>query len=245
MGKIISQFILGASFLTFALAATSQSQRSLSKKAPVCIDNVIAQALEPALDEIEYRKSKNTRYDSGGDDLTTRDPNLEYFVETFIPRGLPLIPFEESSVVVVGSVVKIQPYLSGNKSQIYTEITVQVQSLLKGDEAQSKIKTIVLDEIGGAIRINSGKIVRYEVRIDGRGNPCEGNRYVFFVKKTATNKDYYFIKGYELGGGKVFTLDNGAKKLLSKKHKAPESFSDEKTFLELIRREITNNSKVK
>jgi hypothetical protein len=244
MDKIVKQFFLGITFLTFVVSA--QAQRNVSNSNPVCSDSVIAQSLESTdIKEVEYRKSKNAQYNSKGDDLTTRNPNFEYFVETFIPRGLPLIPVEESSVVVVGKVVKIQPYLSEDKSQIYTEITVQVQSLLKNDDSQSEIKTIILDKLGGAVRLNSGRIIQYEVQINGRGNPCKDNRYIFFIQKTDKNKGYYFIKGYELSEGKVFTLDNSNKKLISEKYKISESFSDEKNFLELTRCEIEKNNKVK
>lgn len=227
-------------YLVFLLLAVCVNADAQTKSnALVCSNSIIGESIELS----EHRRGKNAQYNSDGIDLTTRDPNLEYFIETFIPRGLPIIPAEESSDVVVGKVVKIQPYFSEDKSQIYTEITLQPEEVLKNQSSNllSENKTITLDIIGGGILLNSGKVVRYEVQIDGTGNPCVGNRYLFFIKKSGNGDGFYFIKGYELREGKVFTLDNSKKKLISEKHAVSEEFADEKTFLKLVRREIEKN----
>lgn len=229
-------------FLVLLLTTISVGLRAqTNSKGLVCSDNAITENAELS----EYRKTKNARYNSTGQDLTTRDPNQDYFVETIIPRGLPVIPVEESSDVALGRVVKIQPYFSQDKSQIYSEITLQVEEVLKNQSSNllSDSKTITLDKIGGAIQLHSGKIVQYEVQIDGTGNPCIGNRYVFFIRRTSKSDDFHFITGYELSEGKVFTLDNSQKILISEKYAVPEQFADEKTFLKLTRSEIENDKK--
>lgn len=225
-------------FLTFV--ASAKGQGGISSNNSVCSNSVIAKSPEPtSVREFEYRKLKNARYNSAGADLMTRDPNSDYFAETILPRGLPLIPIEESVIVVVGKVAKIQPYFSEDNSQIYTEIAVQIEEVLK-NASRSKIgDIIILDKLGGAIRLDSGRVVRYEVNIIGLGNPCEGNRYVFFIQES--NGSYYFIKGYELSEGKVYTLSD--RKLISEKYKISEKFSDEKNFVELIRSKVEGSDR--
>lgn len=227
-------------FLVFLLTIAfvdMQAQAELSNS--VCSNSVIAESVELS----EYRKTRNLHYNSTGSDLTARDPAQEYFIETILPRGLPVIPSNESSDVAIGKVVKIQPYFSEDKSQIYTEISLQVEEVLKHQSSNllSQSRTITLDKVGGAIQLDSGKIVRYEVRIDGRGNPCLGNRYLFFIEKSNKSDGFHFIRGYELSEGKVFTLDNSKKKLITKKYAFSEEFADEKSFLNIVQREIEKN----
>src|SRR5690606_33726071 len=189
-------------------------------------------------------QTKNARYNSKGPDLTTFRGDEDVFYENITPRGLPILPVEESVIVAVGKIVKIQPYLSDDRSQIYTELSMQVENLLKTDDSNANINSFVLDQVGGSIQLRSGHKIQYKVQIGGRGNPCENNRYVFFIQKADENNGYYFINGYELSEGKVFTLDTGKKKLITDKYAVSKEFADEKTFLELTRREI-EKTKVK
>ena len=224
-------------FLLISALANVEAQTKSNNL--TCSNNAIAENVESD----EYRKTKNIRYNSMGRDLTARDSSQDYFIETIVPRGLPVIPSNESSDIVVGKVVKLQPYFSEDKSQIYTEITLQVEDVLKNQSSNliSGSKTIALDKIGGAIQLNSGKTVRYEVQIDGRGNPCVDNRYLFFIKQSSKSDDFHFIKGYELNEGKVFTLENSKKRLITEKYTVSEEFADEKIFLKLVQREIEKN----
>lgn len=222
------RFFLLLFFLTLVVHANAQNQSF------ICSDSVINETSEVlATQELEYRKLKNNLYSLGGDDLTMRDPDSDYFVATITPRGLPLIPVEESLIVLVGKVTKIQTFLSEDKSQIYTEITVQVEEILK-NSSQSEIGTsIILDKIGGSILLSSGKILRHEVKVERLGNVCENNRYVFFIQQEG--EVYYYIKYYELNEGKVFIIEGSERKVISEKYKDTKGIEYESVFLDLIR----------
>lgn len=199
----------------------------------------------PNAKERESRKAKSIRYNRGGNDLTARNPDAEYFSELVLPRGLPLVPSSESAAVVIGTVVRLQPYLSEDRSRIYTEITVQVEDVLKSDSRKllSADSMLIVDRVGGALRLKSGRIVRDEVTIEGLGKPCVGRRYVFFAQRVNKSNDLSLIKGYELQNGKVFTFDTRASKPISAKPDVPVSFSDETVFLDVVRQELRREVK--
>ena len=189
--------------------------------------------------EREARRAKNVRYNIGGRDLTTLNPDVESFIEQVWPRG-ELVPASESAVVVTGTVVRVQPYLSGDRSRIYTEITVQVEEVLKRDRngLPSGAKTVVIDRLGGALKLKTGRIVRDDVQIDGLGKPNLGKRYVFFARRANDGSDISLIKSYELADGKVFTNDSRPSKLISALPGVPKSWASEATFVEAVRQEV-------
>jgi hypothetical protein len=195
-----------------------------------CVNSVFEENTEIT----EFRKLKNIRFNSDGIDLTTRRPDLEYFVETIIPRGLPLLPIEESSDIVLGKVIKIQPYFSQDKSQIYTEITVSIEEVLKrSPNLPSESRMLTLTELGGAIKLGSGKVIRYEINVDSREIICNEKRYLLFIETTNENKDFRFIKLYGLHNEMVYAFEKGKEYLASKKSKSLPDKEDK--FLDNLR----------
>ena len=188
----------------------------------------------------EARRAKNTRYNAGGPDLTVeRPPDSEIFVEQVWP-AVNFIPASDSAVVATGKVVKVQPYLSADHSRIYTELTVQVDEVLKrdGDNRLSAVHTVVIDRLGGALKLKTGRVVRDDIQIDNLGRPNLGKRYVFFVRRVNDGSDVSLIKSYELVDGKVFTNDSRSSKLISSLPGVPKAWASEATFVEAVRQEV-------
>jgi hypothetical protein len=190
-------------------------------------------------EERAARGTKSARYNGGGCNLTV--PGRDCFFEHFAPGPLPLIPLKESVLALVGSVTKVQPYLSVDRTHIYTETTLQVEELLKSPEGFKlpSDQTLVVDQIGGAMRIRSGRVIRDGSRIDFLGRAYVGGRYVFFLQQVHESKDLSIVRAYELRDGKVFKLteDGGpGKVLLSKIPNHADWLSDEQEFLRAVRR---------
>jgi hypothetical protein len=201
-------------------------------------DSDIIQAEPESSDpkEREARRAKNVRYNIGGRDLTALNPDAESFIEQVWPRG-ELVPASESTAVVTGTTVRLQPYLSGDRSRIYTEITIQVEEVLKRDRngLPSAARTLVMDRLGGALKLKTGRIARDDVQIDGLGKPNLGKRYVFFARRVNDGSDISLIKSYELIDGKVFTNDSRPSRLISTLPGVPQAWSDEAAFLKAVR----------
>jgi hypothetical protein len=190
--------------------------------------------------EREARRAKNTRYNTGGADLTVeRSQGSEIFFEHVWP-AVDFIPAAESALVVIGRVIKVQPYLASDRSRIYTEITIAVDDLLKQDQDNrvSATKTAVIDRLGGALKLKTGRIVRDEVQIDNLGDLQLGRRYVVFARAINDGNDISLIKSYELVDGKVFTNDSRPGRLLSTLAGVPSTWADEAAFLKAVR-EVT------
>jgi hypothetical protein len=184
----------------------------------------------------EVRLAKSVRYNGGRCNITTQD----CFFESVYPSGLPLIPLNESAVAFVGEVLRIQPYLSEDLTHIYTETTFRVEEIFKQpkDFMLSSDEIIITDQIGGAIKIASGRIVRDDTRYGFMGRPYVGGHYVVFVKMTHKGEDLTVIRAYELRDGKVFKLTEdgtAGSEVLSEKPNQPDFLSKEDTFLKAVR----------
>ena len=190
---------------------TSEAQRRVER-------DVVAEEPEPSnAKEREARRAKNRRYNTGGSDLTVERPqNSEIFFEQVWP-AVEFIPVTDSAVVLVGRVVKVQPYLSSDRSRIYTEITLRVDDLLKRDEDNrvAANKTVVIDRLGGTLELKTGRIARDGIQIDNLGNLPLSKRYVVFAQAINDGNDLSLIKSYELVDGKVFTNDARPRRLIS------------------------------
>jgi len=118
---------------------------------------VTEEAPEPSdPQELEARKAKNIRYNTGGHDITILRPGVETFIEHAWPRN-KLVPVAESAVIVTGTVIKVQPYLSDDRSNLYTEMTLQVENVLERDANNpvSAVNTLAIDWLGGALKLRT------------------------------------------------------------------------------------------
>ncbi|HTS12760.1 MAG TPA: hypothetical protein VMH00_11635 [Candidatus Limnocylindrales bacterium] len=194
------------------------------------------------------REAKSARYDGGRCDLTV--PGRDCFFEHFEPGALPLVPLQESSFALLGTVTKVKPFLSADQTHIYTETTIQVEEVLKSPEAFSlpSDRDLIVDQIGGSMRMASGRVIHDGSVVDFLGKAHAGGRYVFFLRQVHENKDLAILSAYELREGKVFKLtEDGSpgKVLLSRAPNHPDSLSDEQIFLQAIRKRGTLDPKTK
>lgn len=185
------------------------------------------------------RQAKSTRYNGGGCDLTVH--GRDCFFEHFAPGAIPLIPFKESAFALLGTVTKLQPYLSADRTHIYTETTMQIEEVFKSPESFNlpPDRTLITDQIGGSMRMDSGRVIHDGSVVDFIGEAYVGGRYVFFLRQVHEGKDLAILSAYELRDGKVFKLNEDGspgKVLVSRTPNKPDSFSDEQELLQTIRK---------
>ena len=130
-------------------------------------------------------------------------------------HGLPAIPAAKSSAIVIGTVIKAEAHLTEDKTAIYSEFTVSIDTVVKND-SENPIdirRPLTVERSGGRVRMPSGKIV---VSWTSHQNmPQVGSRYVLFLThdfetKGDTGKDFYLLTGYSIQGGRVSPLDDTA-----------------------------------
>jgi hypothetical protein len=227
------------------LAVAGQPSRGHVSQGTTTDSDVFDEAPDPSDSRaLESRRSKNTRYNTGRLDLTSPNAENDRFFEQVWPRT-ELIPALQSATVATGTVVKLQPYLSADRSRIYTEISIRLDNTLKPSKTNlsSAVATLlIIDRLGGALRLRSGRIVRDEVQIDGLGGICLGKRYLFFAAAVHNGRDLTLIRSYELTGGEVFTNDSRPRRLISATPSVPKEWALEETFLAAVREVISKRT---
>jgi hypothetical protein len=154
------------------------------------------------------RRTKNSHYDKRGIVAKNPDPSITLTQVHYEGQEKWPLPTSESDVVIVSEVRDRQSYLSNDKSGVYTEFTVSVAEVLKGDPAQiSQGMTITASRAGGVVRYPGGHKRLYLV--SGDGLPLADGQYVMFLKSSGQDQDYRVLTMYELGPDGVNPLDEG------------------------------------
>lgn len=117
------------------------------------------------------------------------------------------LPVAQSDLVVLGTIVGAQSYLTENRASIYSEFTVRVDEAFKTDSSTPLTPNALLtvDREGGALRMEDGRILRFQVNALGQ-LPRMGRQYVLFLKRVHENQDLTILTGYEVSNGRVFPL---------------------------------------
>jgi hypothetical protein len=148
-----------------------------------------------------------TRYrQPGRPPIAELPPGVEELpVNTHWWLGLSALPVERSDAVVVGEITDAQAHLSSDKTSIFSEFTIQLEDVLKGNRAEITAgEPLVVERPGGGVRFPSGKIQYY--RLARQGTPRVKTRYVLFLKAHAGAR-FSILTGYALHEGRVIPLD--------------------------------------
>jgi hypothetical protein len=196
----------------------------------------------------EKRKARNTRYDSPMSTDGIKRPRLTENMEPVL-LDLPLThqPSEPalpitSDVIAIGTIRSAQAYLSSDRTSVYSEVTLDVEELLKGNQQFGPTPgTLTADRAGGAVRFGSGKILRRGFL--GKNIPVEGRRYLLFLKTNPGDESLTIVTGYELREHLVVPLDGtGDKTEGFSQFKSYQKYQNasETTLVEDVRKAIAN-----
>ena len=157
------------------------------------------------------REGKNKRFNSNAKAIS--ESSTQIFTVMDWDVNLPVFPIERSSAVVIGKVTEAKAYLSEDKTAIYSEFKVQIDSVLKNDERNplQPERSLIVGREGGRVRLPSGKIV--VSWINHQNMPAVGGKYAFFLTHELPRggdggDDFYIVTAYELANGNVVPIDN-------------------------------------
>jgi hypothetical protein len=198
------------------------------------------EALEPSDPRERARRATKSRlYNRGGHDLTTLDPGLSI---NEISCGLlePLLPTGYTPVIVLATVASAQPYLTEDKSFIYTEFGVRTEELLKLDAAPLPLSgdLLVVDRGGGRLRLRTGRVLRYDSAGSSMASPLRpGRRYVLFLNRIFDGECLHLGRAVELREGQAYYLGehDGQERLFGEIEGVRSELSQEGAFLDLLR----------
>lgn len=156
------------------------------------------------------RRNKNKHYDGkrlvspallGSTVITMEDSEVFFHM-------VPL-PVTSSGVILIAHTLSSEAHLSNDKSAVYTEFTVQVDSVLKGIvPTLSQTNLISVTRTGGLVRYPSGRTQIYG--ISHQNMPRLSTKYLFFLKLPDEAQVYELLTGYEMGEQQVHPLDDGS-----------------------------------
>ena len=211
----IFSITVGVLILTTALANQQQQQKNAREETPDFSRFPIAdfqgpEPLEPTLRAA--REAKGRKYNSKHMPQLS-DDTFQIFSTTDWDVRLPGLPVEQSAAVVLGTVRSAHAYVTPDKTGIYSEFQVAIDTVIKNDP-KNVIKpdaTITVERNGGRARMPSGSIVISWV--SHQNMPRVGGRYLLFLTHdfqtpNDTGKDFYLLTGYELRDGQVRLLDD-------------------------------------
>lgn len=207
---------------------TVKDTRDLSKYGLVRIDEV--QNLTGS--ELEKRQRIGHRYDK--QEWVYKTINNPATAGVGRIRDLPVpaeTPFAESSLVIVGEVIKATAYLSNDKEGVYTELTIRIDESIK-DTDSVNTEQVTIDRGGGVVVYPSGQRVLYESSEEAL--PTVGSQYLFFLRRVDTNSNYEIVASYEFRGTKVIPMESG---------RSMEDFAkvDRRSFLNTVRQRLRQN----
>lgn len=162
----------------------------------------------------QQRQTRNARHNSAVSADGTKRPILNEEMEAVLldlplshHQEEPAIPVSQSDAVVIGTITNLKAFLSDDRTSVYSEMTVNVEEVLKQDPRYPLVKGLTLDaeRSGGGVRFPSGKILRRGAL--GRNIPEIGARYVLFLIYNEQGKDFCVLTGYQLTGDRVLPLD--------------------------------------
>jgi hypothetical protein len=171
------------------------------------------QAPEPVEPDVRAaRQAKGRKYDNKHMPKLS-DNTYQIYSTTDWEVRLPALPVERSAAVVIGRVKSAHAYVTPDKTGIYSEFQVVIDTVVKNDPDNviSADATITVERNGGRARMPSGRIVISWV--SHQNMPQVGGRYLLFLTHdfqtpNDTGKDFYLLTGYELRDGQVRLLDD-------------------------------------
>ncbi|MGB8508268.1 MAG: hypothetical protein WCD76_07680 [Pyrinomonadaceae bacterium] len=158
------------------------------------------------------RKIKNSRYDKRT--LVGNEPQPGVVEAARINEGyyVPALPVAQSSLIVTAEVLNAQAHLSNDKGDIYTELTIQINEVIKNKTSviisQGEIMTV--EREGGIVRYSNGHKMLYHLAEEGM--PATGRKYVLFLHSITHSQDYSILTGYELTPDGVVPVDPSREK---------------------------------
>jgi hypothetical protein len=231
----------GASFalVTSARQADGSIQKQRTDR------DVIDEAAEPS-DPAEQarREVKNRYYNTGGRDLLTLDPGMEMGGIGCGP-AMPLLPTAFTPVIVLGTVIGAQPYLSEDRSSVYSEYMIRVEEFLKKDDGILPMagENLVVDRGGGLLRLRSGHVIRYHMSGSNVARPLHTReRCILFLNRVDDGAYLHLGPGFLLRDGKAYLMAEreGPGILVGTIGGVSNDLSDEGEFIRAVQRAINN-----
>ena len=208
---VVGFVVLGTTGDRFYVESRTQEQTAQTSLPSLC--EAIDEA--PESDDPTQRANralKNARYNIslGTDmDLTSMPPGQSTHLIGCGPYDPTILPTASHDVIVLGTLINAQPYLSANRSAIYTEYQLDVEEVFKPSQEHLSLEQgrLLIDRSGGVLRMSSGRVICATASGTGMARPLDvGRRYILFCRFINDQLDLILGYAFELRDGKAYAL---------------------------------------
>ena len=211
--KLVQLSVIGESVSILVLSSSGQSISSMGRPAWMSNPKTQVNAETTISPETGLRTTRAKMFNSpsalrsSAADLTKAQSDSSgsgVFSDYSQPEALPV---QSSSVIASGTIVAQQPYLSEDRTQVYSELAFAPDVTLKNSTPEATTgKLLTILNLGGALKLSNGRVVK---SVDGSGsNPVNLNRrYLLFLQYLPQAKAFSVVKAWDLSGAKPQELD--------------------------------------
>jgi len=193
------------------------------------------------------RAAKNARYNSyiNKQDLTSLPTGARKDLIHCGQYDPTILPTGRHDVIALGTLTSVQPYLSANRTAIYTEYQLDIEEVFK--PAQENLSLVqgrlIIDRPGGVLRMSDGRIIAYTEWATGMARPLDvGRRYVLFSRFIHGNRDLVLGFAFELRDEKAYSLweHPGYDRPVGELPGADVALTEEQTFVRAVRDAVSH-----
>ncbi len=238
----IVAFLLGGIVLTVAMQTKFNNGLATDKADEYLTARLELEPSQTSVDPV--RTERNSRFDNWNwVRKSVREGVTVGTMQNDWEVGLPALPAEKSSAIVIGIVRSGKAFLSNDQTGVYAEFLIDVVDWMKADGViHPEPKSLTVKRPGGKVIYPSGQTVTY--LLAGQEMPKLDGKYVFFLAKKNGDDVHSILTAYDITDGRSQPLDGSGKyKAAGLKFKKFEGLSEhalrDNIFAEMGRTTVT------
>jgi hypothetical protein len=137
------------------------------------------------------------------------------------------IPTKMSDVAVIATALSFQPFLSADKSMVYTELATTPYEILKDRNNLLVLgEPFVILQRGGTLQLSDGKVVN-SIPYGGSNPIRTATRYMLFLRYHPNEQAFTVIRAWDLSRSKPREMDNDGHDHIYRPGSLEDEFSSE------------------
>ncbi len=148
-------------------------------------------------------------------DVTTDEPRNVGLVRYEEYSKPPRAPVSASNLIAVGKVSSFQPFLSQDRTGVYSELSFVIEDILKNDtQEKSPLSEVTILQDGGKLRLPNGRII--SSKPSSGSTPLQvDTKYLVFLKYSPSAQAYSVLKAWDFSTSKPVELDHNSHPMAS------------------------------
>ena len=149
------------------------------------------------------------------------------------------VPIQTSDLVVIGMVSNFQPFLSTDKSMVYSELSLSPTDVLKDNtHLVTPSVPITILQRGGTLRLPDQEVLNSVPY--GGSNPIRiATRYLLFLKYQKAQQAFTVIRAWDLSGAKPLEMDDDGHPYVGRTQSLEDILTSEENLVAYVKSRLT------